>query len=414
MFKFFEGGSVARRRDPVPVGPREGVSGGSASSWATAGGHTGTRSHNRGSGLAQSIPSLKIGRSSHSGDGGSREEVVDSGSSRRLSVRSSASARGGQALRRSNTLPTRRRVSAPLQQHHHRDEAASGRESRTSQEGGSTTTEGSRFTDTLRRLSKKVTGRKVRSRETDEELSMGSSVCTLRQEDHEFASHYLSVSEVATSEFASPDISLVDLGSIDATPTVSPFGSQGLAYPSQASLSSLKHVGSHSHTLTPDLSALCHILATFRDSTGRPEQEFYENVSPGHSGDLRGANDLRAHSPASSLAFSARGDHGSGVNERREAGVEGHTCPRCQVSFLTSVQLLEHWATFHTHDDLHMPPPPLHYGGHSPGEQSKGVPLLPGTWEGTLKGTLTTPGHHYAASPQVSACVCAPLSCMLP
>lgn len=329
-------------------------------------------------------------------------------------MRSSVSARGGPALRRSNTLPTRRRVSAPSQQHDQSYEVASGRESRTSQEGGSTTTEGSRFTDTLRRLSRKVTGRKVRSRETDEELSRGSSVCTLRQEDPEFASHYLSVSEVATSGHASPDISLVDLGSIDATPTVSPYGSQGLAFPRQTSLSSLKHARSHAHTPTPDLSALCHILATFRDPRGGPEQEFYENVSPGHNSDLRGADDLRPQSPASSLTSSVRGDQGSGVNGSRGAGAQGHTCPRCQVAFLTSVQLLEHWATFHTHDDLHLPQPPLHYGYPSLEKRSKGAPLLPGMWEGTLKGTLNTPAPQHAVSPQVSVHQCVLLSRVLP
>lgn len=396
MFKFFEGGSLARRRDPAPVGSREGVARGTTSSWATSGGSTEARSHSRGTGLARSISSLKIGRSGHCGERGSREEIGDHGPRRRLSVRSSASGRSGPILRRSNTLPSKRRTSAPSQRQDQSDEVVSGRESWTSQGGDSTTTEGSRFTDTLRRLSRKVSGRRTRPRETDEELSRGSSVCTLRNEDHEFPSHYLSVSEVATSELASPDVSLADLGSIDATPTVSPYGSQGLAFPRQASLGSLKHARSPNHTLTPDLGALCHILATLRDPRGRPQQELYENVSPGHSGDLR------PHSPASSLTSSARGDQGSGVNGRRGAGAQGHTCPRCQVAFLTSVQLLEHWATFHTHDDLHLPPPPLLYGYHSLQEKRKGIPLLPGTWEGTLKGAPTTPAQQHVVSPQVS------------
>ncbi|MPC65407.1 hypothetical protein E2C01_059541 [Portunus trituberculatus] len=375
MFKFFEGGSLSRSKDSVPVGGREGAAAGLASSWESSGG--------RGSGLARSISSLKLGRSGHRGDRGSQEEGVDRRLDKRLSVKSSASGKGGPALRRSNTLPSKRRVSGFS--HPHRDEVISGRESRTSHEGGSTTTEGSRFADTLRRLSRRVTGKRGHSRHTDEELSRGSSVCTLRHEDHEFPSHYLSVSEVATSELVSPDVSLMDLGSIDATPTISPFGSQGLAFPRQASLGSLKHVRSHAHTLSPDLSALCHILATFRDPRGCPQHEIYENVSPGHSSDLLGTNGLRPHSPASSLTSSARGEKGSGVNGRQEVGAQGHACPSCQVSFLTTLQLLDHWATFHTHDDLHTLPPRPHYGGHALEERDKSTHILPGPREGTLK-----------------------------
>lgn len=314
-------------------------------------------------------------------------------------MRSSVSAKSGPALRRSNTLPTRRGAPASSQQQEHTVEAVSGRESRESCGGYSTATEGSRFTETLRRLGRKVTGRRNRLRENGEELSQGSSVCTLRHEDSEFPSHYLSVSEVAASDGLSPDVSLMDLASIDATPTVSPYSSQGFAFPRQASLSSLKHSRSHGHAHAPDLGSLCHILATFKGPSLLHQQEVYENVSPGHNGDAR------PHSSASSFTSSARGGQGSEVCGRREAGAQGHTCPRCRVAFVASVELLEHWSTFHTHDDLHLPPPPLHFCCPKPEERGRGVPLLPGTCEDAPKGTLT-PLQQLAASPQVSVLQC--------
>lgn len=370
MFKFFESGSLARRRDS-----------------------------GKGSVVERSVSSLKVGQPDSCGAGVNREETCTRGPGRRLSVRSSASARKGPALHRSNTLPTRRGATAFSRRKEHADEAVSGRESRESYSGYSTATEGNRFTDTLRRLGRKVTARGARPRGSEEELSHGSSVCTLRQEDQDFASHYLSVSEVAASYGASPDISLMDLTSMDVTPTVSPYGSQGLAYPRQASVASFRHPRSHGHVLANDLGSLCNILATFRGPSARPPQEAYENVAPGLNGDAR------PHSPASSLASSTRGDQGSGVGGRREAGAQGHTCPRCQVTFPCSVQLLEHWSTFHTHDDLHLPPPPLHFGCPKPEERGRGAPLLPGTWEDAPKGTLA-PLHQLAAAPQVSVLHC--------
>ncbi|XP_050715702.1 uncharacterized protein LOC126998277 [Eriocheir sinensis] len=378
MFKFFESGSLARRRDFDQEG-------------------AGRRG--RASSVARSVSSLKVGRQDPCGAGASREEACARGPGRRLSVRSSVSAGGGPALRRSNTLPSRRGAPASSQQQEHAEEAVSGRESRESCGGYSTATEGNRFTETLRRLGRKVTGRRDRLRGNSEELSQGSSVCTLRHEDSEFPSHYLSVSEVAASDGVSSDISLVDLGSIDATPTVSPFGSQGFAFPRHSSLNSLKHPRSHGHAHASDLGSLCHILATFKGPDALHQQEVYENVAPGHNGDAR------PHSSASSFTSSARGGQGSGVCGRREAGARGHTCPRCQVAFLTSVELLEHWSTFHMHDDLHLPPPPLHFCCPKPEERGRGAPLLPGTWEDTPKGTLTPP-LQLAATPQVSDLQC--------
>lgn len=218
-----------------------------------------------------------------------------------------------------------------------------------------------------------------RQERSDTDLSRGSSVCTLRQEGSHLTSHYLSASEVAVSEVTSCDLPLIDLTSSEATPTISPYSSirssvtRGLphAQPGAATLPTTP-TNPRSYTQAParNLNVLSHFLASFRDATSPAPQETYDNLTcdtTGQSPSLASFTDppweRSEYSRSSSVTSSGTasdGGQGSSEGMCREVGSQGHRCPRCQVIFLTSRQLLEHWSVFHTHDALQLNLSPLY------------------------------------------------------
>lgn len=223
-----------------------------------------------------------------------------------------------------------------------------------------------------------------------------SPVSSLRQEGPEHISHYLSASEVAASEVTSCDLPFVDLASSDATPTISPYSSITSSLAPSVS-HALRHArarygtptsagggagtlpfpvgpgvgGRDGHAGTQNLHSLFHVLASFRDpNSPQGAQETYENVAsnaasnPGHGHMARAppSSDESQMSPSSVTSCSsgtASQSLSSGSIKQDDSTQKGHVCPKCQVNFLTSRQLLEHWSVFHTHDDLQMTLHPL-------------------------------------------------------
>ncbi|XP_069978701.1 tensin-3 isoform X10 [Penaeus vannamei] len=223
-----------------------------------------------------------------------------------------------------------------------------------------------------------------------------SPVSSLRQEGPEHISHYLSASEVAASEVTSCDLPFVDLASSDATPTISPYSSITSSLAPSVS-HALRHArarygtptsagggagtlpfpvgpgvgGRDGHAGTQNLHSLFHVLASFRDpNSPHGAQETYENVAsnaasnPGHGHMARAppSSDESQMSPSSVTSCSsgtASQSLSSGSIKQDDSTQKGHVCPKCQVNFLTSRQLLEHWSVFHTHDDLQMTLHPL-------------------------------------------------------
>lgn len=225
-----------------------------------------------------------------------------------------------------------------------------------------------------------------------------SPVSSLRQEGPEHISHYLSASEVAVSEVTSCDLPFVDLASSDATPTISPYSSITSSLAPSVS-HALRHArtrqgtptsagggagtlpfpvapgtgGRDAHSGTQNLHSLFHLLASFRDpNSPQGTQETYENVAssmastpgrdhtaraPPHSSD---ESQMSPSSVTSSSSGAASQSPSSSISTRQgDATPKGHVCPKCQVNFLTSRQLLEHWSVFHTHDDLQLTLHPL-------------------------------------------------------
>ncbi|XP_071518357.1 uncharacterized protein [Panulirus ornatus] len=228
---------------------------------------------------------------------------------------------------------------------------------------------------------------------SDSDLSRGSSESTLRHEGSRLPFHYLS-----TSEVTSCDLPLVDLTSSDTTPAVSPYSS--ITSSVTRGLSQAQHgagtlpfpttpTTSRSHSQPPvrNLDFLSYFLASFRVAPNTTPQETYENVTsdtlsqspnlvlpcdPAWDGSQ--SSRLSSVTTTSSVTASESG-HGSSASMSREVGSQGHMCPRCQVNFLTSHQLLEHWSVFHTHDALQLNLSPLYrlnpYGDEEDGDMKR-------------------------------------------
>ncbi|KAK4320526.1 hypothetical protein Pmani_008617 [Petrolisthes manimaculis] len=199
----------------------------------------------------------------------------------------------------------------------------------------------------------------------ESDLSRSSSVCTLRQEDFEHTSHYQSVSEAV-----SWCPSLTDLTSSDTTPTVSPYCtinsnrkiSDCRIYHSPSSHqlpSNPTTTSSSSHPSSRNLASLLHLLNSLSDSRGENIQNINRDTTTSFSHITGRQYSVPQYSPSSSVTSSR--DKCDRCGEGLQARSQGHTCPKCQVNFLTSDQLLEHWSIFHTHELWDVTLSPFHH-----------------------------------------------------
>lgn len=226
-------------------------------------------------------------------------------------------------------------------------------------------------------------------------LSRKSSVSTLRQDDFDLPSHYLGASEVAALEMTSSNWSIVDLTCSNATPTISPYSSinssssRGMAHHPTHALHGSSIISGATNPIYPatptkpsrqipvvlprSLNSLSSFLASFRETRTLRFPGSYKNF-------LSGLQEQKAttvpcdsppvrsqYSPSVSVTSSSGSEGGQrssgSSSDGRNTGSTGHSCPRCQVNFLTSNQLLEHWSVFHTYDVLQLTLSPLHHYG---------------------------------------------------
>lgn len=319
-------------------------------------------------------------RSSEKMEGTWREMMssVFSGFGRRASLRGQNEPEVSPKLRRSNTMPARRASRDTKRE----DASSEGVSQGQSTEYLLVNRRGETSTQSLRTTSNTLDGFSVTyttiqsrrsldktsdgSSHTESDLSRSSSVLTLRNEDFEQASHYQSVSEAV-----SWCPSLTDLTSSDATPTASPYctiaSNRRTSHdcciyhsPSSHQLPSIPTAPSNAiHPPSRNLTSLLDLLNSLSDSRSESIQGIKRDITAVRRITSR-QYIASQYSPPSSVTSSGSQCCRCG-GEGGQVRTQGHTCPKCQVNFLTSDQLLEHWSIFHTHEILDAHLSPLHH-----------------------------------------------------